>query len=69
MRKPSTDAQSASRVAWEHLEEWVRRKVQALLQAILEEEVTEVLGRRTPGSGPAADPGRDKLSKSLSPGH
>ena len=46
MRKPSTDAQNASRVTWEHLEEWVRRKVQALLQAILEEAVTEFLGRR-----------------------
>lgn len=46
MRKQSTDAQSASRVTWEHLEEWVRQNVQGFLQAILEEEVTEFLGRR-----------------------
>ena len=31
---------------WEHLEGWVRRKVQGFVQEILEEEVTELLGRR-----------------------
>ena len=34
-----------SRVAWEDLEGWIRQKVQELLQSILEEEVTELLGR------------------------
>jgi len=34
-----------SRVGWEDLEGWVREKVQELLQSILEEEVTELLGR------------------------
>ena len=34
-----------SRVDWESLEGWVREKIQELLQAILEEEVTELLGR------------------------
>lgn len=32
-------------VTWDHLEEWVRGKVQELIQTILEEEVTELLGR------------------------
>jgi len=31
---------------WDHLEEMVREKVQAFIQAILEEEVTELLGRQ-----------------------
>lgn len=34
-----------SRVSWEDLEGWIREKVQELLQAILEEEVDELLGR------------------------
>ena len=36
--------QSTLRI-WDHLEELVREKVQAFIQAILEEEVTELLGR------------------------
>ena len=35
-----------SRVEWEHLEEWVRQHVQHFIQDVLEEEVTEFLGRR-----------------------
>ena len=31
---------------WEVLEGWVRERAQALIQGILEEEVTELLGRR-----------------------
>ena len=30
---------------WEVLEAWVRERAQALIQGILEEEVTELLGR------------------------
>jgi putative transposase len=32
-------------VVWENLEEWVRKKVQEFIQSLLEEEVTELLGR------------------------
>jgi putative transposase len=45
MGKLSTESQEPSRVIWSHLEEWVRGNVQELIQAILEEEVTELLGR------------------------
>lgn len=40
-----TDPRSASRQAWESLESWVRENVQRFVQALLEEEVTELLGR------------------------
>ena len=40
-----TDKQSPSREAWESLESWVRGKVQDFVQTLLEEEVTELLGR------------------------
>jgi putative transposase len=45
MEKESTREQDPSRVTWDHLEGWVRWKVQELIQTILEEEVTELLGR------------------------
>jgi putative transposase len=45
MSKGSTREQDPSRVTWDQLEEWVRGKVQEMMQAILEEEVTELLGR------------------------
>ena len=35
----------ASRPEWEHLEEWLRGQVQGLIQELLEQEVTEFLGR------------------------
>ena len=41
MRKETTNSVVESRVEWEHLEEWVRGQVQELL----EEEITEFLGR------------------------
>src|ERR1043166_5930474 len=46
MRKPqpSTLEPKASRT-WERLEEFVREHVQRFIQALLEEEVTELLGR------------------------
>ena len=35
----------ASRPEWEHLEEWLRGQMQGLIQDLLEQEVTEFLGR------------------------
>jgi transposase-like protein len=35
-----------SRIVWDNLEEWVRRKVQEFIQSLLEEEIAELLGRR-----------------------
>ena len=46
MSNRTIQQRSETKVAWEHLEEWVRGKVQQLVQGILEEEVTELLGRR-----------------------
>jgi putative transposase len=46
MREKNIEAQSESRVCFESLEGWARSKMQRLLQDILEEEVTELLGRR-----------------------
>ena len=45
MRKENTNSTSESRVEWDHLEEWVRGQVQGLIQELLEEEITEFLGR------------------------
>tara|TARA_Y100000031_G_scaffold129985_1_gene149404 strand:- start:52 stop:1296 length:1245 start_codon:yes stop_codon:yes gene_type:complete len=45
MRKENTERASESRSDWEHLEDWVRGQVQRLIQELLEEEVTEFLGR------------------------
>lgn len=41
----NTRRQEASRVCWGELEAWVRSQVQEWIQALLEEEVTELLGR------------------------
>ena len=38
----------ASRPEWEHLEEWLRGQMQGLIQELLEQEVTEFLGRTRP---------------------
>src|SRR5919109_1564097 len=43
-RTPTTPEPKASRT-WEHLEDFVREHVQQFIQALLEEEVTELLGR------------------------
>ena len=45
MSKESIESRSESRPEWEHLEEWVRGQVQRLIQDLLEQEVTEFLGR------------------------
>ena len=46
MGKQTTKGDQLSRVIWDDLEEWVRKKVQEFIQSLLEEEITELLGRR-----------------------
>lgn len=45
MGKQTTNGDQPSIVVWDNLEEWVRRQVQEFIQSLLEEEVTELLGR------------------------
>jgi len=52
--KPSTPEPQASRT-WEHLEDFVREHVQQFIQALLEEEVTELLGRTKSARREAVD--------------
>lgn len=46
MGKQTIVGSQPSRVVWDNLEEWVRKKVQEFIQSLLEEEVTELLGRQ-----------------------
>ncbi len=46
MGKQTTNGSQPSRIVWDNLEEWVRRKVQEFIQSLLEEEITELLGRQ-----------------------
>jgi transposase-like protein len=46
MGKQTTTGKQASRIVWDNLEEWVRKKVQEFIQSLLEEEVTELLARK-----------------------
>ena len=46
MGKQTTNGSQPSIVVWDNLEEWVRRKVQGFIQSLLEEEITELLGRQ-----------------------
>ena len=46
MREKSTEHPESSRVAWENLETMARGQIQRWLQFLLEEEITELLGRR-----------------------
>lgn len=46
MKKKTTEPASKSRATWDNLERALRDRVQAWLQDLLEEEVTELLGRR-----------------------
>jgi putative transposase len=55
MAKLNTASTEPSRVSWGHLEEWVRGKVQELIQALLQEEITELLGRGKSERRPAMD--------------
>jgi hypothetical protein len=45
MEKKTTGDIARSRVGWADLEQWVRQQVQHLVQDILEQEMTEFLGR------------------------
>jgi putative transposase len=46
MGKQTTTGNQASRIVWDNLEEWVRRKVQEFIQSLMEEEIAELLGRQ-----------------------
>ena len=45
MSNETTGDRCESRPEWDHLEGWVRGRVQQFIQGVLEEEVTEFLGR------------------------
>jgi hypothetical protein len=49
MRKKNIEERQESRVCFEQLEEWAREKIQCWIQEVLEEEVTEFLGRWNSG--------------------
>lgn len=55
MKKQTTEPTTESSVTWEHLEAWVRTKMRTWLQALLEAEVDELLGRRKSERRPAVD--------------
>jgi transposase-like protein len=46
MGKQTITGSQTSRIVWDNLEEWVRRKVQEFIQSLLEEEITELVGRK-----------------------
>ena len=46
MKKESTTKGNESRVTWNTLEAWIRGHVQQFIQHVLEEEVTDLLGRQ-----------------------
>lgn len=46
MKKQSTTQTGESSPTWETLEVWIRGYVQQFIQHVLEEEVTELLGRQ-----------------------
>jgi transposase-like protein len=46
VKKENIESTDPSRVVWENLEEFARRHIQAFLRRILEQEVTELLGRQ-----------------------
>ena len=48
MEDGNIESGPASRPEWEHLEEWLRGQMQGLIQELLEQEVTEFLGRARP---------------------
>ena len=55
MRKKSTTPEPKASSTWEHLEDFVREHVQQFIQALLEEEVTELLGRTKSARREAVD--------------
>jgi len=46
MEKQTITGNQASRIVWDNLEEWVRRRVQQFIQSILEEEIAGLLGHQ-----------------------
>jgi|GEM_PF-2065686 len=46
MEKQTTNGSQPSIIVWDNLEEWVRSKVQEFIQSLLEEEITQLLGRQ-----------------------
>jgi transposase-like protein len=46
MSKQTTESTADSRITWNDLEAWVRNKMREWVQALLEAEVDELLGRR-----------------------
>ena len=46
MENQTTSKLQTSRVIWDDLDEWARLKVQEFIQSLLEDEATELLGRR-----------------------
>jgi hypothetical protein len=54
-RHANERTESLSTPRWESLEAWTRSKIQEALQAVLEEEVTELLGRVKSVRGAAVD--------------
>ena len=56
MDNQSTTSSEVQQITWETLEGFVRREVQGFVQAILEEEVAELLGRAKWERRQAVDP-------------
>jgi transposase-like protein len=56
VEKENIEGTDPSRVVWENLEEFARRSIQRALQGVLEEEVTELLGRLKSERKGAVDP-------------
>jgi len=46
VKEQNIEGTVASRIVWENLEEWVRGRIQTFVQELLQEEVTELLGRK-----------------------
>jgi putative transposase len=46
MGKQTIIGHQRSRIIWDNLEEWIRRKAQEFIQSLLEEEIAELLGRQ-----------------------
>ena len=55
MRKRTTTGSQTSRIVWGNLEEWVRKKVQELIQALLEEPAVTVREAPVPLPGTSND--------------
>jgi len=56
MHQHTTAASTSSSIVWENLEAWARERLQGFIQQLLEEEVTEFLGRPKSARRAAVDP-------------